>query len=83
MRPSSTLAKELAEREGFELGEALNGISKLLIRKGAHVPSDPPNSPYLPPKPFRSPSRNAVLLHTPRPRISIARLYLIGYTARQ
>jgi len=49
MRPSSTLAKELAEREGFELGEAVNGISKLLMRKGVHVPSNPLNSPFLPP----------------------------------
>jgi len=31
MRPSPTLAEELAEREGFELGEAVSGISKLLI----------------------------------------------------
>jgi len=34
----------------------MNGISKLLMRKGAHVPSDPPNSPYLPPD---LPPRNA------------------------
>ncbi len=37
-------------REGFELREAANGISKLLMREGTHVPSDPPYHPYLPPR---------------------------------
>ena len=49
MRPSSTLAKELAEREGFELGRGLIGISKLLNQIVPRVPSDPRDSPYLPP----------------------------------
>ena len=46
---SSTLAKGLAEREGFELGRLLSGISKLRNLIVARVPSDPPNPPYLPP----------------------------------
>jgi hypothetical protein len=49
MSPSSTLAEELAEREGFELGQGVSGISKLLNLIAAGVPSDPPTSPYLPP----------------------------------
>ena len=49
MRPSSMLAEELAEREGFEIGRGMKGISKLLMRILTCVPSNPPNSPYLPP----------------------------------
>ncbi len=43
------MRKVIGGREGFELREAVNGICKLLIRIDARVPSDPPNSPYLPP----------------------------------
>lgn len=39
----------MAEREGFELGRRLKGISKLLMRIRPGVPCDPPNSPFLPP----------------------------------
>jgi hypothetical protein len=43
------LAEELAEREGFELGQGVSEISKLLNRTMAGVPSDPLDSPNLPP----------------------------------
>ena len=45
---------ELADREGFELREAVNGISKLLTQNAARAPSSPPDSPYLPPEPQMS-----------------------------
>jgi hypothetical protein len=47
--PADLLAKELAEREGFELGRVTRGISKLLMNKGGDVPSNPQRSPHLPP----------------------------------
>ena len=53
MRRSSTLAKELAEREGFEIGRVTLGISKLLNGKRTPVPFNPPRSPYLPPEQAR------------------------------
>jgi hypothetical protein len=37
MRPSSTLAEELAEREGFELGGVTLRISKLHMHKDGDV----------------------------------------------
>ncbi len=49
MRPSSTLAKELTEREGFEIGQVALRISKLLMHKDVDAPCSLPKSPLLPP----------------------------------
>jgi hypothetical protein len=46
---SVELSRQVAEREGFEIRRWLNAFSKLLTRIGALVPSDPPDSTYLPP----------------------------------